>query len=62
MSDLIPEPILQRIQEFATARKTGSIALNFFEGRLMNADANEHITLSKQKTLDKPTKVCKVAQ
>jgi hypothetical protein len=49
MSDLIPEEIILRIQEFKTLRRTGHISLNFFEGEIMNADANEHIALPKNR-------------
>lgn len=53
MSLLIPEAILQRIEEFSTLRKTGQIALNFFEGAVMTADVRETVKVHNKKTLDK---------
>lgn len=50
---LIPEAILQRIEEFATLGKTGQIALNLFEGQVLSADIREHLNVPAQKSLDK---------
>jgi hypothetical protein len=53
MSLVLPEPIVTRILEFITSRKTGQIALNFFEGAVLTADVKEHIKGGPQKILDK---------
>lgn len=50
---LIPEAILERIEEFSTLKKTGKIVLNVYNGGVVSADINEHIKGTSQKSLDK---------
>ena len=56
MNHPIPSEHWQRIQEFADAKRTGQVTLNFNRGEIQSCDIREHVRTKK--SLDKLTGSC----
>jgi hypothetical protein len=49
---LVPDQVLDYMEDFAGTRKTGQMTLNYLEGLILTADVREHIKIRSKKNLD----------